>query len=951
LLARSRFVTLELSRVTETWQHTHVGRFRVEGVLGRGGMGVVLRAFDPHLQRLVAIKVLTERKPQMKEGTTVNLRERVDHDGLLDEARALAQITDPNVLAVHEIGNERGQTFLVMELVEGADLRQWLGAAPRSLAQIYSVFAQAARGLAAAHRRGIIHRDFKPENVLISADGRVRVCDFGIAAFARSSDLIHTGTAGTPRYMAPELWRDQGASVQSDVYAFAATLVEAIAGELVSDPAMIDRELAKRGVDARARAVLTRALDPDIAKRPSSIDEITRTFSSRRRPRWLVPVIAAAVVALSFVIMTIALRSAEHADAVCGDAANLLAARWNDRERASVRSGIAATGATPAEADEIIARLDEYAKSWQRLRGETCKASVAAAQRPGRLACLDRRLFELSAVVRALHQSPRRELALGRSNSLPDLGSCIEAVEVRLPAGSAAHASIEELTAKMVALYDQGLATPGSEGDQASLLDGRNQAIALGDIELAVRIDRIRAQLLVNAAKHEAADKVFEEAYQLALQHHQDSVAALALVDAATNARHRGDLSAAESKLRIAKIHVDRAADTTPFGRMKLYREVAATAADRGEFAAAHDALTIARAAVARMEPRDPLWIAELVLANAELLAREGKLVDALQAARASEAEFRRLGSQGVADLSNALMLIGDLERQRGKLDTALQIYNERVDLLARTMPPENSARVFAEGALGNLMLDAGRFDEAKAIFARTVDRIDHTPALAGMHADFLNYTARAERMLGNFERARVLLQNAIDEERRAGRNLALGVHEVTYAYLELDAGDIDRAALHARAAEELLSVESAEHVDRLDIAIAQAAIAMARGKPDVADQIASRILALFEERKIDDARNERFWLTVAAARSHLGRPREALELATRAVEHMKARNAPELDVVLAEAEQVLATYLIDKQPDQLTRLRRLVMTLDDPRTRIDHARFVRWFEANHLRP
>jgi eukaryotic-like serine/threonine-protein kinase len=937
--------------VTETWQDTHVGRFRVEGVLGRGGMGVVLRAYDPHLQRSVAIKVLTERKAQMKEGTTVNLRERVDHDGLLDEARALAQITDPNVLAVHEIGNERGQTFLVMELVEGVDLRAWLTAAPRSLANIYGVFMQAARGLAAAHGRGIIHRDFKPENVLISADGRVRVCDFGIAAFARSNELIHTGTAGTPRYMAPELWRDQGASVQSDVYAFAATLVETIIGELPADPAVIDRELAKRGVNARLRGVIARALDPDITTRPSSIDEITRAFASRRRPRWLVPVIVAVVIALSFAIMTIALRKVDRADPACANAADLLAARWNERERASTHAGIAATGATPAEIDEILTRLDDYAKSWTRLRGETCSASVAAARRPARLACLDRRLFELSAIVRALRQSPRRELALGRSHSLPDLGSCIEAVEVRLPAGSAAHASIEELTAKMVALYDEGLAIPGSEGDQAGLLDGRNQAIALGDIELAVRIDRIRAQLLVNAAKHDAADEVFEEAYQLALQHHQDSVAALALVDAATNARQRGDLGAAESKLRIAKIHVERAADTTPFSRMKLFREIASTAVERGEFGAAHVALASARDAVARMEPRDPLWIAQLVLANAELLGRQGKLVDALQAARNAEQQFRALGSQGVTDLSNALLLIGDLERQRGNVDTALQIYNERVDLLSRTMPADNSARVFAEGALGNLMLDAGRFDEAKAIFARTLDRIDHTPALARLHADFLNYASRAERMLGNFERARVLLQSAIDEERRAGRNLAIGVHEITYAYLELEAGDFDRAALHARTAEELLATESAEHVDRLDIAAAQAAIAMGRGKPQLADQIASRVLALFEERKIDDARNERFWLTVAAARSQLGRPREALELATRAVERMKQRNAPELDVALAEAEQALATYLIDKQPDELTRLRRLVTTLDDPRTSIDHARFLRWFEANHLHP
>jgi eukaryotic-like serine/threonine-protein kinase len=949
LLARRGFVTLELSRVTETWQHTHVGRFRVEGVLGRGGMGVVLRAYDPHLQRAVAIKVLTERKTQVKEGTTVNLRERIDHDGLLDEARALAQITDPNVLAVHEIGNERGQTFLVMELVEGVDLRTWLSAAPRSLDMIYSVFAQAARGLGAAHRRGIIHRDFKPENLLISADGRVRVCDFGIAAFARSTELIHTGAAGTPRYMAPELWRDQGASVQSDVYAFAATLVEAILGELPADPAIIDRDLARRAVLAPLRAVLARALDPDIAKRPTTVDEITRAFSAQRRPRWLVPAIIAGVGVV--VVIAIALRGTDRADTACGDPDRLLASRWNDGDRVRVRAGIAATGASADETEDIVARLDDYARNWRKLRRDTCSAAVATEQRPGRLACLDRRMFELTAVVRALQQSPRRELAVGRSNSLPDLGACIEAVDVRLPAGPDAHAAIEELTAKMVALYDQGLARPGSEGDQGALLDGRKQAIALGDIELAVRIDRIRAQLLVNAAKEDAADKVFDEAVQLALQHHQDSVAALALVDAATSARQRGQLGAAESNLRIAKIHLERAADATPFSRMKLYSEIAETAAERGDFKAAREALASANAAIARMEPRDPLWVAQLVLANAELFDREGRLAEALQTARTAEQQLRGLGSQGVAALSNALMLIGDLERQRGNLDVALQIFKERVELLARTMPPDNSARVYAEGTLGNAMIDAGRFEDARATFGRTLERIEHTPALARMHADFLNYAARAERVLGNFDRARVLMQNAIDEERSAGRNPAVGYHEISFAFLELEAGDFDHAALHARAAEELLTSESAEHVNRLDIADAQIAIALGERKPEVAKQIASRVLALFDERKIDDARNERFWLAAAAAHNALGQPRKAAQFAEQALVRRKQRNAPALEIAAAEAELALANYLLGKTPDQLTTLRRAVTALDDPRARVDHARFMRWFEANRLRP
>ncbi|HUS27180.1 MAG TPA: serine/threonine-protein kinase [Kofleriaceae bacterium] len=937
--------------MTDTWQHTHVGRFRVEGVLGRGGMGVVLRAYDPHLQRPVAIKVLTERKTTVRAGTTVNLRERVDQDGLLDEARALAQITDPNVLAVHEIGNELGQTFLVMELVEGVDLRQWLAAAPRSLGDIYQVFAQAGRGLAAAHRRDIIHRDFKPENVLISADGRVRVCDFGIAAFARASELIHTGTAGTPRYMAPELWRDLGASVQSDVYAFAATLVEAIIGELPTDPAIVDRDLARRGVHARLRATILRALEPDVAKRPAQLDEVVRAFATRQPGRWRVPVVVAAVVIISFIAMTLLLRHNDPSAGVCSDSAELVSARWNDHEREAVRRGVIATHAQPGDADDIIARLDEYARSWQRLRDETCSAKVAQAQRPARLACLDRRLYDLTAVVRALYRTPSRDLAFSRSASLPDLGSCIEATQVRLPAGTATRVAIEELTAKVATLYDQGLVHVGSQAELADLEDVRTQALALGDIELAVRIDRVRGQLLANATRLADAERVLDDGAQLAMEHHQDVVAALALIEGASVSRIRHDLGAAESKLRIARSQLERSPDATPYSRMRLHRELSNLAAERGNMPEALEQLQAASAAVASMQPRDPLWTAQLVIARAQLLDAEGKLAEALLVAREAEQQLRALGSQGVVELSNALRIIGDLERQRGKLDVAQAVFAERVALLERTMPADNSARVYAEGMVGNVLIDRGQFADARDAFKRTLDRIESTPALVDVHTDFLGNVARAERLLGNFERARVLEQAAIDEERHAGRPIAVAYHEISYTFLELEAGDFRQAALHARVAEELLASDPADTANRLDLADSQIAIALGENKPAVADQIATRVLALFEERKIDDARNERFWIAAAQARSLLGRADETRELAQRALARRLARNADPFEISVAEVAVGIATYGESRDPAALASLRKHLVTLADPRTRIEHAQLARWFAANHLRP
>src|SRR5215831_14967836 len=151
-----------------------VGRFRLLGELGTGGMGIVFAAYDPELGRKVAIKLV--RPETSVTGSASEGRER-----LLREARAMAQISHPNVIAVHEVGTFAEQVFIAMEYVEGSTLKKWLSESSRPWREVLAMFVQAGRGLAAAHREGILHRDFKPENVLVGKDGRARVVDFGLA--------------------------------------------------------------------------------------------------------------------------------------------------------------------------------------------------------------------------------------------------------------------------------------------------------------------------------------------------------------------------------------------------------------------------------------------------------------------------------------------------------------------------------------------------------------------------------------------------------------------------------------------------------------------------------------------------------------------------------------------------------------------------------------------------
>jgi serine/threonine protein kinase len=215
-----------------------VGRYLVKGILGVGGVGVVYTAHDPELHRQIALKVV---------------RSDVDDPGarprLLREAQAMARLSHPNVVTVYDVGTFEDQVFVAMELVSGQTLRHWLRPMRRRWQDVLKIFMYAGEGLAAAHHAGLIHRDFKPENVLLGNDGRVRVTDFGLArstrptnsaAFAAITDagqpsalavstLTRTGmVAGTPAYMAPEQFRGGAADARTDQFSYCVALYEAL---------------------------------------------------------------------------------------------------------------------------------------------------------------------------------------------------------------------------------------------------------------------------------------------------------------------------------------------------------------------------------------------------------------------------------------------------------------------------------------------------------------------------------------------------------------------------------------------------------------------------------------------------------------------------------------------------------------------------------------------------
>jgi eukaryotic-like serine/threonine-protein kinase len=245
-----------------------IARFELRDRLGRGGVGVVYSAFDPELDREVAIKLL---RADRSAGD--------DRERLMREARAMARLTHPNVVPVYEVGEDQGRVFLAMERVAGHTARAWIAATGPTWREIVRIYVQAGRGLAAAHGAKLVHRDFKPDNVLVGADGRARVTDFGIAD---TVDAIHYG--GTPAYMAPEQRALQPIGAAADQYAFAVSLFEALYGKRPEMPLVAPQ---RTSVPRRIFTALERALSADPAARWTSLTALLDTIEHPPRRRAL----------------------------------------------------------------------------------------------------------------------------------------------------------------------------------------------------------------------------------------------------------------------------------------------------------------------------------------------------------------------------------------------------------------------------------------------------------------------------------------------------------------------------------------------------------------------------------------------------------------------------------------------------------------------------------------
>jgi eukaryotic-like serine/threonine-protein kinase len=850
---RARIARLATGSTDGAAPAASLGRYRISHVLGAGGMGVVYAGHDQQLDRGVAIKLL---RPGSEADTRL-LRAR-----LVREAQAMARVSHPNVISVHEVGVVDDQVFVVMELIDGVSLSSWLAAGERSWRAVLDVFLAAGAGLEAAHRAGIIHRDFKPDNVLVSSTGRVCVTDFGLArrredmgepggelAAASPLDVSITASGvlvGTPAYMAPEQLAGQPSTDAADLFGFCVALYEALGGtrpfaggsvgELRDAIAAGRLQPPRRAVPGWLRRAVERGLRAPIAERTRTMTELLRALRSDpgpRRRRWLLAgaAIAAAVAA------AVGWRSAVGAAEPCRGAERGLVGVWDAPRKLALTQAFGAGGRSYLldSARTVTRLLDQRAATWVAQRTEACEATwirheQSEALLDRRMQCLDERLRETDAVIAVLSEAEPGAL----ERAVPAVAALDPLERCRNPA---------ELTG------------PPPPRDPAAR---RQLAEALA---LAARAEAQRAA-----------------------------------------GQYRGAAATASAALAGA-----RALDYPPALGPALFvsGSLAARAARFDEAGALLDS-----AELAAQESHDDRLAARVYLRLASVAGEQERRTDQVRWTQFAEAAIRRLGGDAQLEMQR-LMSAADIENVAGQLDRAEADYRAALAIAQRDRSPaapESAALVL--GNLGNVLRDEKRYPEAVDALQRALDELreirgpDHpvvgqmmealTVAI-GLQLGGTDVEAANLAMLPRFRDQLALFERAYGDVHPRVANTLFNLGDVL-AHL----GRYDEAiAMLARSvAIYRVRTDGPSRIDEPLAALGQAYVHVGR----FADAVAALEPVLAVDDAGDPARNQ---LAFAEALWQIGRDRRRAVAIAREAQHRAGVGSP----LSAEAERWLRSH------------------------------------------
>ena len=579
-----------------------IDRYVVLGRLGAGGMGVVYSAYDPELDRKVALKFVRAGRAS-GSGSSGEARTR-----MVREAQALARLNHGNVVAVYDVGSHDEDVWLAMELVEGQTLGAWCAQGSHGWREVLDVLISAGHGLAAAHAAGIVHRDFKPDNVMVGSDGRVRVMDLGLALWSGDGtrakldlhDLPVSDTdvrpelaalamrvtqkgavIGTPFYMAPEQFQGKDVGAAADVFAYCVTAWEALHGErpyagdtfidLLANVLAGKPRPAPRGkrVPAWVRRVLERGLLRNPADRWPSMPALLAALShDPRRARRRGLALAAAVVGMAAIGYGVATIQGGAA-MTCRGAAEELATVWNPQRQADVEQAVRATGVEYADGalTVTVEYLNTFADQWVAAHTESCEAyqrgALSAPLFDRRMACLRQRRVELDATAGVLAQTTRATVAqvIETASGLPAVAHCADderlLASVPPPDDPAVARKVEqarETLARLQAMERSGLFTQAL----AEVLPLIPEAERLGYAPLLIEEHLLAGTLSMHALDHENAKRYFDAAISEGIPARFDEPVAEALAKRMFVMSQIGQSREALEQMPIVRAFVER---------------------------------------------------------------------------------------------------------------------------------------------------------------------------------------------------------------------------------------------------------------------------------------------------------------------------------------------------------------------------------------------------------
>ncbi|MBK7864939.1 MAG: serine/threonine protein kinase [Archangiaceae bacterium] len=720
-----------------------LGRYQLLEAIGAGGMGVVYAAYDPVLERKVALKLVRG------DAAAAEVTER-----LLREGKSIAQLSHPNIVSVFDMGQSDGQVFVAMELVGGGSLKTWLRRAPRAWPEVLEKFTAAGQGLAAAHRAGLVHRDFKPENVLIGDDGRVRVTDFGLASAAGVVPLPAPGSGsdpadprltrsgavlGTPAYMAPEQLRAREADARSDQFSFCVALWEALFGVRPFAPATLAEPLRfvepppEVRVPPWLRRALQRGLQPEPEQRYESMEALLAALhpSPARGGRRQLTLATSSVALLVLVGGTT--WWVTRSDRLCTGAPERVRAVWNEPQAAGIAQRFAGVSGEDGAASWQLARprLEAWFHEWAQVNTEACRATRVRGEQSDelltrRMLCLDRRYAEARSLVQlfagadaaVVTKAPEAVDALGGLHACSDTEALL--AEVSPPRGAALQAQVDTVRALLSdakarsdsGLYREALARATEAVQLARAVDYRP---ALAEALAAL------GALQERSGELKASEATLLEAIPVAEGAKADAVTAqaathLMLVLGARQARY----AEAHAWGKLAEGAIARIGGSAAL-QARLLETTGLVRYAEGQLSEAIDAHQKAVALLEKLEP-DSLALADALNGQGAALrgARRGKEALAVLE-RSLQILLERVGphSDLVATtrnhIANALML-------DGRFDEALTTYRAAHEVMVKRLGPTHFRTVMTLNNIGVVLAEEGRYAEALPYFEQVLE-------------------------------------------------------------------------------------------------------------------------------------------------------------------------------------------------------------------------------------